>query len=200
MATETQTFLHEALWRTDKSRLWIKRAILVLGGIAALAIAAKIRIPMWPVNGTMQTFVVLLIGASYGMRLGVTTVLGYLLIGALGANIFTSSTAENYGIAYMMGGSGGFLLGFLVAAAVMGMLAGRGWDRSFATMALSMLIGTAIIYLFGVSWMYHLYTDQFGFNWVLQNGLYNFLAFDAIKLGLAAMLTPWLWNFANEKR
>lgn len=200
MATQTQSFLHEALWQTDESQLWLKRAVLVVGGIAALAIAAKIRIPMWPVPGTMQTMVILLIGSSYGLGLGLTTVFGYLLLGAIGMNVFTGSSVENYGLTYMAGPTGGYLMGFLVAAGAMGVMARKGWDRSFGKMAVSMLIGTAIIYAFGLTWMSVLFLEEHGAAWVLKYGMTNFLVFDTIKLGLAAMLTPWLWSFANERR
>ena len=96
--------------------------LLVLTGIAVLAIAAKIKIPMFPspVPITMGTFAVLTIGAAYGARLGLLTILGYMLIGALGFDIFASSSAEKNGLTYMMGGSGGYLVGFVLAAGVLG--------------------------------------------------------------------------------
>ncbi|PKP67400.1 MAG: biotin transporter BioY, partial [Alphaproteobacteria bacterium HGW-Alphaproteobacteria-8] len=137
--------LSEAIAPASGAALWIKRAALVALGVAAMAVAAKIKVPMWPVPITMQTFVVLSVGAAYGARLGMVTMLAYLLIGAVGLDVFTSSSAESYGLAYMMGGTGGYLLGFLLAAAFMGAMAARGWDRSFGKTVLSMAIGNVII-------------------------------------------------------
>ncbi|MCH8169383.1 MAG: biotin transporter BioY, partial [Proteobacteria bacterium] len=167
--------LSEAILPSEGSALWIKRVVLVVLGIAALAIAAKIKIPFWPVPLTMQTFVVLTVGAAYGMRLGVATMLGYLLVGALGFDIFATSSAENFGLAYMMGGTGGYLVGFVLAAAVLGWLARRGWDRSVVKMAAAMLIGNAIIYLPGLLWLGRLYATK-GWATVLDWGLWPFLA------------------------
>jgi biotin transport system substrate-specific component len=148
----------------------------------------------------MQTFVVLTVGAAYGMRLGAATVFGYLLIGALGFDVFTSSSAESNGLAYMMGGTGGYLLGFLVAAGVLGELARRGWDRGVVTMAAAMLIGNAIIYVPGVLWLGHLYAESRGWATVLDWGLWPFLAGDALKLALAALILPWAWKMVGEAR
>lgn len=174
-----------------------KQAALVVFGVAALAIAAKIKAPMWPVPITMQTLVVLSIGAAYGPLLGGATLLGYLAIGALGFDVFTGSSASANGVAYMMGASGGYLLGFLLAAVTMGVLARRGWDRSTLSMAGAMLIGTALIYIPGVAWL----GEVIGWDKpVLQYGLYNFLLGDALKLALAALLFPALWRFVGDAR
>jgi biotin transport system substrate-specific component len=152
------------------------------------------------VPATLQTFVVLSIGASYGLRLGLVTLLGYLLVGVLGFDVFTSSSAENYGLSYMMGATGGYLVGFAVAAGVMGALARRGWDRSVGQMALAMLIGNVIVYAFGLPWMAYLFLADKGAAWVMQWGMINFLAFDAVKLVLAALLFPAIWKAVGDAR
>ena len=196
----TDKVLAEALGPTSGTALRLKQAALVILGVAALAIAAKIRVPMWPVPITMQTFVVLTIGAAYGTRLGLGTVLAYLVVGALGFNVFTSSSAENYGLAYMVGPTGGYLVGFAVAAAVMGWLAQRGWDRSMLSMAGALLIANAIIYAFGLPWMAYLFLADKGAAWVLQWGMTNFLLGDALKLVLAALLVPAVWKAVGSAR
>ena len=173
---------------------WLRAAILIALGVAAMAIAAKIRIPFWPVPATMQTFVLLTIGAAYGARLGFATILAYLAIGALGFDIFTSSSAESNGIAYMMGATGGYLIGFVLAAWVVGRLAEAGWDRSVPKTAAAMLIGSAVIYVPGVLWLGHLFADAKGWAWVMQVGFMNFVLADALKLALAALLLPALWR------
>ena len=192
--------LSDVVGPREGTALLVKRAVLVVLGVAALAVAAKITVPFWPVPVTMQTFVVLTLGAAYGTRLGVATVLGYLLVGALGFDVFTSSSAEAYGLTYMMGGTGGYLLGFAVAAGVLGELARRGWDRSIAWMAAAMLIGNAIIYVPGVLWLGHLYAESKGWATVLDWGLWPFLAGDALKLALAALILPWAWKQVGDAR
>jgi biotin transport system substrate-specific component len=189
--------LTEAAAPAEGAALWAKRAALVAFGVAALAIAAKVKVPFWPVPITLQTFAVLSIGAAYGLRLGVTTVLAYLAIGAVGLDVFTGSSAESAGLAYMMGGTGGYLAGFAVAAAFLGWAARRGWDRSHGRMALAMLIGNALIYIPGLLWLGQLYGwDQPILAW----GLTPFLVGDAVKLALAALLFPLAWRMVGAAR
>lgn len=193
----TDRVLAEVFGPRQGAALRLKQAALVVLGIAALAIAAKIRVPMWPVPITMGTFAVLSIGAAYGARLGLVTILGYMAVGALGFDVFAGSSAEKAGLTYMMGGTGGYLVGYVLATAALGLLAARGWDRSFARMALAMLIGNALIYGPGLLWLGQLY------GWdkpILQWGLTPFLIGDAIKLALAAMLLPALWTLVGRAR
>jgi biotin transport system substrate-specific component len=189
--------LTEAVAPTSGAGVWAKRVALVAFGVAALAIAAKVKVPFWPVPITLQTLAVLSIGAAYGLRLGMATILAWLAIGALGANVFTGSGADVSGLAYMMGGTGGYLLGFVMAAAFLGWAARRGWDRSHASMAGAMLIGNAIIYIPGLLWLGQLY----GFDKpILDWGLYPFLAGDAVKLALAALFFPLAWRAVGDAR
>ena len=177
--------------------LRVKQGILVVLGIAALVIAAKIRVPMWPVPITMGTFAILSIGAAYGPRLGLVTVLGYMLIGALGFDVFAGSSTELNGLAYMMGNTGGYLAGYVLAALSLGLLARRGWDRSVGLMVLAMLIGNAIIYVPGLFWLGQLH------GWdqpILEWGLYPFMIGDALKLALAAALFPAIWRQVGAAR
>ncbi len=195
----TAPTLSQVLWPskdTDAAR-WMRAAILVSLGVVAMAIAAKVRIPMWPVPITMQTFVVLTVGAAYGAGLGITTMLAYLAVGALGFDIFTSSTAEKNGLEYMMGGSGGYLVGFVLAAGVLGWLARKGWDRSIPSMALAMLIGSVLIYVPGLVWL-NLQSYSQGWSWTIANGLTPFLVGDALKLALAAIVMPTLWTLYKK--
>ncbi|MCP5036863.1 MAG: biotin transporter BioY [Rhodobacteraceae bacterium] len=173
----------------------VKQVVLVLAGIAALAIAAKIRVPMWPVPITMQTLVVLTIGASFGTRLGLATLLGYVALGAAGVAVFAG---DNAGLAYLMGPTGGYLVGFVAAAALMGTLARKGWDRTVAGMAGAMVLGNAVIYAFGLAGMAWLFAADKGMGWVMQYGMLNFLAGDAVKLVLAALIVPGVWKLVRR--
>ena len=165
--------------------------LAVIAGIAVLAVSAHIKIPFYPVPVTMQTLAVLAIGMTYGTRLGGATVLGYLGTGAAGAPVF----AGGAGIAYMMGPTGGYLLGFFVAAIVLGALAERGWTRSMITTAAAMVLGNAIIYLLGVSWLANLIGSAKAFEF----GLLPFLYGDALKLVIAAVGVPFLWSKLHQK-
>ena len=198
MSTRHQdAVLQEAIWETDGTALWVKRILLVAVGILALAIAAKIKVPMWPVPITMGTFAVLSIGAAYGPKLGLTTILGYMLVGALGYDVFASSSAEKNGLTYMLGGSGGYLLGYVLAVAALGYLARLGWDRSTVKMALALLIGNALIYVPGLLWL-----NGFAESWAqtFAWGLTPFLIGDAVKLALAALLIPAVWKLVGSAR
>ena len=189
--------LSDLLESEDKLTLRARQVLMVAAGILLLAVAAKIKVPMWPVPITMGTFAVLAIGAAYGARLGLVTILGYMIVGALGLDVFAGSSAQTFGLAYMMGGTGGYLVGYVLATVVLGALAQRGWDRSIGWMALAMLIGNAVIYLPGLAWLGQLY------GWdkpILQWGLTPFLIGDVIKLALAAVLLPGIWKLIDRAR
>lgn len=179
--------------------LWAKRAALVVAGVAILAIAAKIKAPMYPVPITMGTFAVLALGAAYGPRLGLATIFGYMLVGAAGFDVFASSSAQNAGLAYMAGGSGGYLAGYVLATLALGMAALKGWDRSPVKMAAALLIGNALIYVPGLAWLQMTYADQ-PFATILDWGLTPFLVGDAIKLALAAAILPGAWKLLGDAR
>lgn len=193
--TMNDKVLSEAFGPTEGTRKIAKDVALVLAGIALMTLAAKIRVPMWPVPVTMQTLGVLTIGTVLGLRLGLFAMLGYIALGALGFQVFTGESA---GLAYLVGPTGGYLVGFVVAAGVMGWLARRGWDRSFGKMAAAMLIGNATIYVFGLAGMSMLFLADKGAAWVVQYGFTNFLAGDALKLVLAALVVPGLWKMVRR--
>ncbi|SDZ81069.1 biotin transporter BioY [Rubrimonas cliftonensis] len=189
--------LSEAVAPAEGAALWAKRVALVALGVAAMAVAAKIKVPMWPVPITMQSFVVLSIGAAYGFRLGGVTMLAYLLVGAVGFDVFTGSSAAENGLAYMMGGTGGYLLGFVLAAGFLGWCARRGWDRSWLNVSLAMLAGNALIFAPGVMWLGVLY------GWdkpILDWGLWPFMPGMVLKTALAAMVFPLAWRAVGEAR
>ena len=191
--------LAETLGPNAGAALRIKQVALVALGIVLLAVLAKIKLPIppSPVPVTMGTFGVLAIGAAYGPRLGLVTILGYLIVGALGYDVFANSSAEKFGLEYMMGGTGGYLVGYVLATLALGWAATRGWDRSVIWMAFAMLIGNALIYVPGLLWLGVLY------GWdkpILEWGLTPFLVGDAIKLALAAVLVPGLWKLIGNAR
>ena len=197
--TANDRVLTETFWAAEGNALLVKRIVLVVAGVLALAIAAKIKLPIppSPVPVTMGTFAVLTIGAAYGPRLGLVTIFGYMLIGALGFDVFASSSAEKNGLTYMMGGTGGYLVGYVLATLAMGYLARIGWDRNVFKMGASMLISNALIYIPGILWLAHLYTWE---KPILEWGLTPFLIGDGMKLALAALIVPALWKLIGSAR
>jgi len=169
---------------------------LAVVGTLLLTIAAKIQVPFYPVPMTMQTFVVLTLGMAYGWRLGGATLLLYLAEGAVGLPVFAGTPEKGIGIVYMLGGTGGYLVGFVLAAAVCGWLAERGWDRNVATTALAMLAGNVLIYVPGLLWLGILY------GWdkpILEWGLTPFILGDLTKLALASAVLPFAWKLLRKR-
>lgn len=194
MFNHANPVLSEIAYRSEGRLPAVRALVLVLCGIAALAVAAQIKVPFWPVPVTLQTLAVLSIGAAYGPRLGLATILGYLALGAVGVPLFAGPEA---GFSYMAGTTGGYLAGFVAATAFLGWAARNGWDRSMPTMALAMLIGNALIYVPGVLWL----GTVIGWDKpVLEWGFTNFLLSDAAKLAIAVMVFPTLWRLVDRTR
>lgn len=194
------TPLAQALWSRADSRTSaiVRFVVLAALGAALLAISAKVRVPFWPVPMTLQTFTIMALGAAYGMRLGLGTVLLYLAIGALGFDVFTGSSAEKFGLSYMMGTTGGYLVGFVITMAVVGYFAERGLDRKPLQLFGLMLTANALTFTLGLLWLGTL------LGWdkpILEWGLYPFVLGDLVKTALAAALIPATWHwFKGSKR
>lgn len=186
-----QSTLAGVLWpmQAGSSGLVRNGALAVLGSLLLIA-SAKVNVPFWPVPLTMQTFAVLVIGMTFGPRLGAATVVLYLLEGAVGLPVFSGTPAKGIGLAYMAGPTGGYLIGFVAAAYLAGMLALRGWDRKPLYAAAAMLLGMAVIYVLGVAWL----STLIGFGKAVQFGVVPFLLADALKIALATVLLPLAWR------
>jgi biotin transport system substrate-specific component len=170
----------------------LRVALQVALGVIVLALLAQVRIVIGPVPITGQTFGVLLLAGAYGMSLGTLTMIAYLLVGSAGVGVFTGGGA---GLAAMTGTTAGYLVGFVLAAVVVGALAQRGWDRSFAGMAAAMGIGTVIIYVSGVTWLLTFAPDL---STALAWGVWPFVVGDVIKLLAAAAMVPAVWRFLRR--
>ncbi|HET8585321.1 MAG TPA: biotin transporter BioY [Casimicrobiaceae bacterium] len=177
------------VWAVWDERRWSQFALAALG-VCLLALSAKTQVPAWPVPMTMQTYVVLVIGMAYGTRLAVTTVLAYLVAGALGLPVFAGTPEKGIGLAYMAGPTGGYLVGFVVAAWLCGVLAARGWDRGFARSLVAMTAAHAVIFAFGVLWLAMLT----GVPRAIALGLTPFIAATVVKTVLAGMTLPLAWR------
>lgn len=187
--------LAQAIWPADGTQAMRAIALLVLG-TAALWISAKIHVPFYPVPMTMQTFVVLTIGMAFGWKLGGATVFAYLAQGAVGLPVFSGTPERGIGLLYMVGPTGGYLVGFLLAAIAVGYLAERGWDRSIVRTAVAMVIGYFLIYAPGLLWLGAV------IGWdkpILELGLTPFVLGDIFKAALAAAVLPFAWRALRRK-
>ncbi len=169
---------------------------LVLIGVLLIAIGAKISfvIPGNPVPITGQTFGVLVAGGALGFRRGIAAAGLYVLLGIVGLPFFALGDS---GIQVIWGATGGYLIGFILAAAIVGRLAELGWDRNLIGAVGAMLIANAAIYAIGVPWL--AYVTHHDLGWAVTNGLTPFLAGDALKLALAAAAFPAAWWFVGRR-
>jgi len=192
------SLVEEVFFKTD-SFLMFRRLTLVVVGIFILALFSKIKIPIWPspVPINLATLSVLTIGLTYGPKLGLTTVFGYLIIGTLGFDIFANSSAKVNGMEYMLGSTGGYLFGYLLATIALGFLARAGWDRNVFKIVLALIIGSVLIYIPGIFWLTKLYTWN---KPILAWGLTPFLIGDALKILLATLVIPSMWKFIGSAR
>jgi biotin transport system substrate-specific component len=165
---------------------------LVLGGSLVLAVSAKIQVPFWPVPMTLQSLAVLMIGIVYGGRLAAATVLAYLAEGLAGLPVFAGAAA---GPAYFMGPSAGYLLGFLLAAAGIGWLARRGWDRSLLRASAAMALSHVLLFVPGVLWLAAL----FGWTQAIAMGVTPFVAATLVKTGLGVALVAAFWAHLGKR-
>jgi biotin transport system substrate-specific component len=175
----------------------ITDALMVLAGTGFVAAAAQISIalPFTPVPITGQTFAVVLVGASLGSARGTASLMLYLWLGVAGAPIYAH---HDSGWAVITSATGGYIVGFVLAAALTGLLAERGWDKRFSSSVGAMLTGNVVIYLVGLPWLaVALDTDL---EKTLEYGLYPFVPGDMFKLYLAAAALPMAWRIVRRLR
>jgi biotin transport system substrate-specific component len=169
--------------------------LLVLAGTGFVALAAQVSfdIPGTPVPITGQTFAVVLVGASLGALLGLASLGLYLFVGALGAPVYADG---HHGWDVLTGPTGGYIVGFVLAAIVTGWLAQQRWDRRFSSAVAAMLTGNVLIYAVGLPW---LADDQdLGFKDTMAEGLAPFIPGDLLKLYLAGALLPGAWRLVER--
>jgi len=172
----------------------VRHATLIAVGALFVALCAQVYIPTSPVPFTGQTFGVLLVGGALGFRRGLAALLLYVAIGALGVPVYAEGGA---GLAKIQGATGGYLIGFVAAAALVGRLAELGWDRRVGGALAMMAIGTAIIYAIGVPWL----KGATGMPWAdaVAGGMTKFLIWDAAKLAVAAGIFPAAWWLISRR-
>lgn len=202
MSTLTLAFGRPTLADRIFSRSLAIDIALVVAGTALTALAAQAVVPLWPVPMTLQTFAVLLVGTTLGPVRGALSMGLYLVVGVLGLPVFAEAKS---GSLFSLT-SGGFVIGFILAAALVGYLAQREWDRRFVGTLVSFAAGTIVIYAVGLPWLFvslsnlgpAVWHDYLGFDSVLAAtfgaGVLPFLVGDLLKALLAAALLPAAWR------
>jgi biotin transport system substrate-specific component len=174
---------------------WAAQIFLAVLGTLLLTLSAKTKVMLGPVDMSLQTLVVLLIAAAFGMRLGVATLLLYMAEGAMGFPVFQSTPERGLGVAYMLGSTGGYLAGFVVMAAIVGWAADRGFDRSPIKLFGVMLAADAIMLAMGFAWL----ATLIGVEKAWLGGVAPFIVPDLIKVALAAALVPAVWSLLPKR-
>ncbi|MER9072669.1 biotin transporter BioY [Mesorhizobium sp. M0904] len=193
IATTMRPLISLALPEKGAARL-AGQLLLAFAGTLLLVLSAKTKVMLGPVDISMQTLAVFLIAASFGMRLGVATLLLYMAEGAMGFPVFQSTPEKGIGIAYMLGSTGGYLAGFVVMAAIVGWAADRGWDRHPIKLFNAMLVAEIVMMAMGFAWLALLIGPEK--SW--QFGVVPFIVGDLIKVGLAASLVPAVWSLLKR--
>ena len=173
----------------------LTEALFVVGGIGFISLLAQISLPVpgSPVPVTGQTLAVLLIGTTYGARLGLITFASYLLAGIAGAPIFApSATSANHGIERLTGATGGYLVGMLVASLLLGYLADRKADQKFLTSYPALLLGEVVIFGFGLTWLH----NSLDLSWsaTIAAGFTPFIIGEILKIAIVGTSLPLIWR------
>ena len=169
----------------------LTQALFVMGGVGFISLMAQVAIPVpgSPIPVTGQTLAVLLIGTTYGARLGLMTFATYLLAGVAGAPIFAGST---HGIEKVIGATGGYLVGMLIASFLLGYLADRKADQKFKTSFPALLLGDAIIFFFGLTWLH--FSLDLSWSATFAAGLTPFIFGEMLKIAITATSLPLIWR------
>ena len=186
--------------KTSTERVLSNVAVVLIGTLLITA-AAKINVPTWPVPVTLQSFAVAVLAAAFGWRIGVATVLAYLVEGAIGVPVF----ATGGGVGYIMGPTGGFLLGFIPMAYVIGRAADLGGSSRVVMLFIAMLIADALLFALGFGWLLALGSNA---AWLDHNNLVGsafakavqpFLVWDALKMLFAAVTVTGVWSIFKKR-
>ncbi len=181
----------DALW---PGRAALRDALLIAASCLLIALSAQVEIPIpfSPVPLTGQTFAVLLLGAALGSWRGAASVISYVTLGALGIPVFAGGAG---GALKLAGPTGGYLVGFAAGAFVVGLLTEKGWGRKLWSSAAAMVIGNAVIYAVGTTWL----AAFVGWASVLRLGVLPFIPGDLLKLALAIWLLPAAWKLVGNE-
>jgi biotin transport system substrate-specific component len=189
----SSSILANQIWQPTQSFLSVRNVVLAIAGSILVAIAAHIAVIQLPVPLTLQTFAVLCVGGTLGARLGAASLALYAAEGAVGLPVFAPTPDGYPGIT---GPTGGYILGFIMAAALVGWFAEKGWDRSLPKMIAVMLLGAAVLYIPGLAW---LSTFVGGMGKAVEYGLTPFWQADIVKAVIAGLAFPATWTLIGRK-
>ena len=186
----------------------LKNLLIVFIGSILYALSARIAIPIPPVPVTLQTLVLLTFSMAVGSRLAFLTFALYIFQGIIGIPVFAKPPFS--GFYYLLGPSGGYLLGMLIASYFVGYLAEKNYDKNFIKSLITIFIGTIIIFIPGLIWLgfwfdqYHPELSQQinlgeGYKYAFKYGLLVFKFTEPVKIALAACITPLIWHFVKKK-
>lgn len=186
-----------AVWPEQASPTlrFARASLLALVGSAVMALSAKLSVPFFPVPVTMQSLAVLLIAAAFGSRLGAAAMALYLVEGALGLPVFAGTPAHGIGLPYMMGPTGGYLVGYIPAAFAVGFFAERGAARSVPQLLGAMTLGHVILFVTGYAWLAQL----IGAEAAWTGGVLPFIIGTVVKTLLGALLVPSVWGLVSRR-
>lgn len=168
--------------------------VLVAAGAALTAIAAQVQVPLWPVPITAQTLAVLLVGSSLGALRGTLSMVLYALLGMVGLPVFSDASS---GMGVILGPTGGYIVGFIFAAAFTGWIAQRSWDRRILRAILAFAGGTVVTFAIGLPWL--AVTLGLDLQQTLQAGLYPFIVGGAVKTVIAAGVVTFGWRYVERE-
>ncbi|WP_417842682.1 biotin transporter BioY [Thalassospira sp.] len=184
---------HIATESKPETKTGLKYSLMILAGIAVLTASAKITVPFWPVPMTLQTMAVMAIALTTGPRVASATFLAYLAAGAVGLPVFAGTPERGIGLSYIVGPTGGYLLGYLMASWLVGSLAqGRGTLARFGIM----MVGMIPVYVLGLAWL----AVFVPLEKVAQYGFTPFLLGDTLKIALVAFGSAACTRFANRNQ
>jgi biotin transport system substrate-specific component len=203
--TTPNTILGTLLPKGETARL-VANIVTVILGTLILTISAKIQVPTWPVPVTLQTLAIAGLAAAFGARIGVATVLLYILEGMSGLPVFAGATA---GPAYILGPTGGFIVGWLPMAYIIGRVADRGASGNFLKLFSAMVVGDAIVFVLGFAWLAIAATFVTNVGWLdqanllgsaFQKAIQPFIVWDLLKLALAALTVAGGWQLVKGRK
>ena len=174
----------ELVKKIESSNIF-KKITLIIFGTLLLTISAKIKVPFYPVPMTMQTFVVVLIGITLGWKLGLITIFVYLFEGAIGLPVFAGTPEKGIGINYMMGPTGGYLVGFIISVFIAGFV---NLNKNIFVKFLLISLSIFAIYITGIPWLAYLAGWEIAYVW----GIKNFLLAEVFKIIILALSTEKL--------
>lgn len=180
----------------DRTTAIVRDVALIIAAVALTAVAAQVTIPWYPVPFTGQTFAVLLSAGVLGMWRATTAMSLYMLVGIIGAPVFADQAS---GWSVMTGPTGGYIIGFIIAAAIVGFLAEKGADHNWISMIGALLLGEVIIFTLGAWWLAEQDFAGVRFGWAsaYDTGVQPFILGDLLKLAIAASILPLAWTGVN---